>query len=181
MFTDSTYFVNDIQVTGSDIGYITAAAPKYERELLRKCLGYTLAELVLSYSISSEQRIKDIVEGKSYTDTINGEETTMYWEGLANDDKNSPLAYYVYARFMDNDNRHKSGVGMSAPEAENSKMVDSSFQIMAAWNTARELMGYYGQSKTVPSLYNFLMTCEDAETYPESAFNELNFLNPFFI
>jgi hypothetical protein len=181
MFTDSTYYVNDIQVTGSDTTYILAAAPKYERELLRKCLGYTLAELVLSYSASSEQRIKDIVEGKSYTETINGKETTMYWPGLANSDKNSPLAYYVYANFMNNENRHKSGVGMSAPNAENSVMVDPTFQIINTWNEARELMGYYGQPKTVPSLYNYLMTCEDAGTYPELVFNELNLLNPFFI
>lgn len=175
---DSSYFINDIQIAGSDTTYILSAAPKYIKKLLKGCLGYALSELVLNYnSDTSEQRIKDIVEGCVYSEIVNGKSVQMKWLGLLNSDKQTPLAYFVFANYLNDNSAPKVGVGVAVSQAENSTVIDSSLKIMNTWNEARELMGCEGQNKNTPSLYNFLMANEN--TYPELSFIELNLLTPW--
>lgn len=101
----------------------------------------------------------------------------MKWLGLLNSDKQTPLAYFVFANYLNDNSAPKVGVGVAVSQAENSTVIDSSLKIMNTWNEARELMGCEGQNKNTPSLYNFLMANEN--TYPELSFIELNLLTPW--
>ena len=172
---DNTYFINDIKLAVGAYSTLSAYITKYEKEYLTKLLGYELATLVLAYnSETSEQRIKDIVEGKEYTIDYNNRSQKIKWNGLKNTDLISPIANYVYCMYLAFEERNSTMQGQTFPVAENSVRADIIFGFINAYSRMKELSGYAGQSELEPSLYNFLLTEEENDTYPDLIFTEFS-------
>jgi len=170
---DSTYFAFDINVPASDYNNLDAYITKYEKEILMKLLGYELYKLVAAYDAgTSPQRIKDLVEGKEYTLT-SGE--LIKWNGLKNTDKISLIAYYTYYWFVRDNSTSLEGIGNRKLTGENSEAANSGMKISAAWTKLKALYGGFGESKYVPSAYNFLSNYEG--DYPEWEFDSIGSIN----
>ncbi len=171
---DSTYFVLEISLPEGTYNTISEHVDRYERDILIQLLGYDLYKLVAEYdSGTSPQRIKDIVEGKEYTDG----DYTVDWPGLVNAEKNSILAYYVYIQYVKNYSAMFTNIGVTAPAAEGGQVVGPAGLIQRAGYKLRELAGYPLQDALVGSLYNFLAYHES--DYPEWVFNEYRPPNMF--
>jgi len=159
---DKTYFVLDINVPDGTHSQLAAYITRYEKEVLMRLLTPDLYDLVAAYdSGTSEQRIKDLVEGKDYT--VDG--YTVRWNGLINSDKSSLISFYVYYHYVKSLASLLMPVGNVKPSQENSGRADVSQKLQTAWHSFRELAGYPGQPLLRPSLYNFLAEHED--DYPE--------------
>lgn len=178
MLTDSSYYINDIQLSASDYSNLLPHIERYEKEILNQLLGYELAKLVINYDPStSEQRIIDLVEGVEYSIYYNNRTQLIKWNGLLNTDKKSILSYYVYYHYQRNNITLNTPTGEIKPINENSKAVDLSLKINSIWNNLEELVGYEGQYTFMGSLYNFLIEHED--DYPELIFVGLGSVNAF--
>jgi hypothetical protein len=174
---DKTYFKLDVNVPINTYQVLTDMITRHEPEVLRKALGPTLYELVAAYSDTSDQRIKDIVDGKEYTVSYGGYEHTVKWAGLANSEKVSLIAYYVYFYWQRAHSTLTIYTGEIQPMNENSSAASIGMKVSMAWAMLRELYGFRGQSPLSPSLYNFLI--EHESDYPEWAFRDVGFINCF--
>jgi hypothetical protein len=175
---DSTYFTAEINLPTGAYDTVTESIARYERDILIQLLGYDLAKLVIAYNVStSPQRIKDIVEGKEYTEG----DYTVKWNGLVNSDKVSLLAYYVYIEYLRNNAVTFQNVGAVASQAEGGSMVSVTALIQRAGYRLRALAGYAGNDMYAPSLYNFLNNSAYIATYPEWLFQEYKPANAFGI
>ena len=173
---DATYFVRDINLPAGAYNTIVASVARYERDILIQLLGYDLYKLVAAYNSStSPQRIKDIVEGKEYTEGSH----TVKWNGLKNSEKVSLLAYYVYIEYIRDHAVDFQNVGATASTVENGVNVGPGVLIQRASMQLRELAGYSGQDMYAGSLFNFLSHHES--DYPEWLFNEVKPMNIFGI
>ena len=77
---DQTYFKGTIAIPASKYEPIQGIIDMYEPQLIIDLFGYELAKLVKAYNpLTSEQRIKDIVNGKGFT-TRGGD--LQKWNGL---------------------------------------------------------------------------------------------------
>jgi len=172
---DATYFARvDCGIPQGTYNTITETIARYERDFLIQCLGYDLYKLVAAYnSGTSPQRIKDIVEGKEYTEG----DYTVKWNGLTNTDKVSPLAYYCLIQWIRDNAQNLQNVGGVEPMTENGTVISPAQMMQRAAVKMRELVGYPGQDIYAGSLYNFLLTYES--TYPEWIFNECRPINAF--
>jgi len=174
----TSYFVKDISLPTGEFSNLTNDIVKYEPEILKEVLGYELGKLVIAYDASaSSQRIKDIVEGKEYTVSYNGRDQTIKWNGLKNTELISLIAYYVYYWWQRNNITSTSTTGEIKPKNENSIIVGANAKACAAWYRMRELIGFSGQNKLEPSLYNFLTEYED--DYPEWIFKDIGTIDIF--
>lgn len=149
---------------------IQAHIDRYERDILIQLLGYVLAKLTIAYSDASEQRIKDLVEGKEYQ--VNGH--TVKWNGLLNDERVSLLAYYILIQSVTNRAIAFENVGTVSDQ-----VVSPAGFIIDKGLRLRELAGYPRQDPYAPSLYNFLYNHQSI--YPEWVFNEYRAANIFSI
>ena len=173
---DLTYFDGtDRSLPQGTYNSIQAHIDQYEREILIQLLGYDLAKLVLAYSVSSDQRIKDIVDGKEYT----VDAYTVKWNGLLNTDKVSLLADYVYIKYVTNKQVMFQNTGVVVSATENGVVIGAGPLIQSAGYRLRELAGYPGQDGLAASLYNFLMN--NQADYSEWVFNEYTPPNAFDI
>ena len=171
---DKTYFVQEINIPDSDYSGLTATITKYEKEILMKLLGYELYTLVAAYNVStSPQRIKDIVEGKEYE--VNG--YTIKWVGLANADKESLIAYYVFYWYLRNKTTVTSVLGETRAVSENTVNASPAQRLSGAWQRLLEMYGYPGQDSLIPSAYNFLS--EHESDYDEWVFTNIGSVNSF--
>lgn len=169
---DTTYFVRDVFLPVGTYSDLTASIARYERDILLQLLGYDLYKLVAAYANpGSDQRIIDIVEGKEYTLG----QYTVKWNGLANAEKVSLLAYYVYIQYVKDHAIDFQNVGAVAANVENGVNVGPSGLIQRASLNLRELAGYPDQDSYAPSLYNFM--ANNLADYPEWLFNEYRPLN----
>lgn len=176
--TDYTYFVRDINlpVNAGTTADLTASIARYEPDILRRLLGYDLAKLVIAYdSSTSPQRIKDIVEGKEYTEGA----YTVKWNGLKNTEKVSLLAYYVFIQYVKDHAIDFQNVGAAASTAENAVNVGPGVLIQRASASMIELTGFSGNDPYLPSLYNFMAKHES--DYPEWIWTEPEIENHFGI
>lgn len=173
---DSTYFVRDCFLNPGTYNDISASLTRYERDILIQILGYDLAKLVLAYdSSTSPQRIKDIVEGKEYTEGS----YTVKWNGLINSEKVSILSYFTYIEYVKNHSVNFQNTGASASNIENGVNVGPGVLIQRASVKMLELIGYPCQDIYAASLYNFLN--HYSADYPEWLFNEYKPVNMFGI
>lgn len=174
---DLTYFTTpDCNIPQGSYNTIQAHLDRYERDILIHLLGYDLAKLVLAYdSGTSPQRIKDIVEGKEYTEG----DYTVKWNGLLNDEKVSILAYYTFMQYVDNNQVTFNNGGVNVSSVEGGDVIFAGGLIQQAGFRLRELAGYCGNNIYLPSLYNFLM--KHSDDYPEWIFNEFKPANLFDI
>ena len=169
---DNTYFVRDINLPAGVYNTITESIARYERDILIQLLGYDLYKLIAAYdSSTSSQRIKDLVEGKEYTEG----DYTVKWNGLKNTEKVSLLAYYVYIQYIKDHAIDFQNAGATASTSENGVNVGPGVLIQKASYSLAELSGYIGQDMYYPSLYNFMSKHET--DYPEWLFNEYKPLN----
>jgi hypothetical protein len=174
---DYTYFTFDVNLPDNLVTSMTDYITRYEEEILIELLGYDLAQLCLNYTNASEQRIIDLVEGASYTESYNGTTLTVKWNGLKNTDKISLIAYYIYFRWLQNNASRTEIAGELRGLAENATVISSGMKAQQAWRQLKELYGYVGQDIYRPSAYNFLM--HYLSTYPEWRFSELGSVNAF--
>jgi len=167
---DSTYFVKDINLpTGSAYTDIDSYITRYEKEILIKLLGYELWKLVDAYDpTTSDQRIKDLVEGKEWTYN----DTLIKWNGFKNDDKVSLIAYYVYYWYVRNRNVNFQTTGTQKAKNENSVMASPVLSLTQAWTRLENLYQYDPESA-----YFFLN--ENSDDYPEWDFTLLKSVNGF--
>jgi len=163
--TDKTYYVLDINIPDSQYNDLQAVIDRYEKPILVQLLGYELYKEVTAYSVTSEQRIKDIVEGKEYTDSSGN---LTKWEGLTNARKESLIAYYVYYYYLKNHASSLQTTGVMAAKNENAVQVTGAIKAAAAWTRLNEL--YY-------EAYSFLSQHESE--YPEWDFTALGNVNTF--
>lgn len=161
MIIDKTYFIRGINLpTDGYNNAIHSFIEQYEREYLRGIFGLDLAAQIEQYDpVASPQNIIDIVEGKSFV--IDGE--NVRWNGLANQEKESPLAYYVYYHYVRDQFTHTAVVGEVKTKQENSTNANPRRKLVDAWNKYVELtcgepgVGYV-------SLFTFL---EKSGSYPK--------------
>jgi len=166
---DDTYFVFDLSLPAGKYSDIPGWINRLEGDLIRKIVGLSLAVPILDYSESSEQRIKDIVEGVGFE--VDG--IDYYWNGLVNDNKKSLIAYYVYTKYLRNNITFTTGTGERKAKNENSHNANQSIKY---WRAHQRYM------EEVTTLLLFLNA--NADLYPEfvdpgKSIN--NDLNPFDI
>lgn len=170
---DSSYFVRDIFLPAGQYNTITLTIARYEKDILELLLGYELANLCINYTVASDQRIIDLVEGKEYTEG----EYTVKWRGLKNTDKSSLIAYYVYIQYLKDQSMAFMNVGQVASNVENGTNMGIARLIQKASARLREMAGYPGCDLYAGSLYAFLTKFYD--DYPEWIWNEYKFENMF--
>lgn len=138
---------------GGDYGNREEYINHYEPKIINQLFGYELGKDVLAYTASSDQRIKDIVEGKEYT---NSSDKLTKWEGLVNANKESLISYYVYYWWMRKTATTTTNNGEVKVLNENSGNTTPALKVMNAWNNMMQ------QCET---LYEFMTEFED--DYPE--------------
>ena len=171
---DPTYFTNEIQIPNSKYETIQSFIDRYEKQVLIDLFGYALYKLIKDYDpLTSEQRIKDIVEGKDYV--LNGFETR--WIGLINEDKVSLIAYYVFFRWASEKQVISTRAAGVKPALENGENVSYELKAIAAYNMMMQLYGHPLQNRNTPSAYRFMT--ENHSVYPEWQFTPKGLLNIF--
>jgi hypothetical protein len=205
MFIDSTYFVGEINIPNATQAptstALTQAIGQYEKEVLILLLGYKLYSLLVAdctLGVPATQIYKDLVDGKEFTHTFNGEDMTLKWEGLKNTSLQSLLAYYTFFKYVERDvtRLYGTGVSMAATE-EKWQRVSAVNKLCAAWERMRELYGKIPlEYKPVytrpilgtnlpyvfnadPSAYNFLFA--NKTDYPDWYFTPVWNINAFGI
>lgn len=152
-----SYFANDdLDIPQGTYSTLANYITKFETEYIKRVLGYDLYKLIAAYDEStSPQVIKDIVEGKEYDYDTNHK---VNWEGLIRSAApyDSPIAYYVYCKYMMYNHSLLLPVGVAIPEQENASQFNPNYKLAWMWHELRELTGYPGQDVLVPSLYNFM-------------------------
>jgi hypothetical protein len=168
---DSSYFILDWNIPTGTYNALSESITRWERDILLQLLGNDLYKLVAAYTTASPQRIKDIVEGKEYTQG----NYTVKWNGLKNAEKVSLIAYYIYIQVLATKSISFQNVGAVVDGGT----VSASGLIQDRSLKLHKLTGYFGQDVMEPSLYNFL-TANQAD-YPEWYFNEYKLSNSFGI
>jgi hypothetical protein len=126
---DQTYFVYDISLPAGIYSDISGWIDRLEPSIIRNLLGAELGQLVVGYDQStSDQRIKDIVEGA----TFEHDEKTLTWDGLKNNNKKSLLAYRIYVEYLRYNITTTTATGERKAKNENSSSADQSFKIWRA-------------------------------------------------
>lgn len=175
--TDKTYFKDPINLPAGLTDSLTNVILNYENDIIYDLFGYTLGELVIAYDENtSPQRIKDIVEGKTYTVPGNqcgrvnpsGDDITVNWNGLINDEKRSLIAFWCYYKWCRDKETFTTNAGGAKTKLENAENVGFSKKATTAWNSMIKLYGQTTDAAVIPSCYNFLYAHK--EDYPEWVF-----------
>ena len=173
----SSYFVQEISIpTNSDNTNIDNVITRYEPEILKMVLGYELWDLIKG-NPSTPDRLNELINGLEYTESYDGRDQKVKWNGLANTDLKSLIAYYVYFMWQTNHVTTTSNLGEKASLVELTERADPSQKAAHAWYLMRQLVGYNGQHILEPSLYNFLTKYTD--TYPEWVFKDVGIVTMF--
>lgn len=128
---NSSFFIRDINLVNLSepkvlerLNYFIA---KYETELLRKILGLSLYNALLS---ESSQRITDLSYGTGYT-IQNGFE--RYWYGLVHDTNISLIANYVYYYYQQANALQTTGTSTKASKSEAGVSSSPRDKMVSAW------------------------------------------------
>ena len=143
--TDNTYYqrgkkfipnVNNLNTeisgvpnNGVEIDYFIG---KYEREFLLGFLDITLYnELVLALDDlpSADTKWQNLVDGVEY---VKGS-ITYRFDGLRGFEKDSMVAFYVFCKYMENDESYYSTTGVIKSKAKNSNMFSPTRKYLDAW------------------------------------------------
>lgn len=206
-FIDSTYFTGEVNVpqasTEPILTLVNAAITQYEKEILIKLLGYKLYSLLIAdcagaTGLPVTQKYIDLVNGKEFTHTYDGQEYTIKWEGLKNTAKISLISHYVFYNYIERDVTRLYGTGVSmATVKEGWERVSPVNKLCSVWERMRELYGkippeykpvYTGPVLGTnlpytfnidPSAYNFLFAYKT--DYPDWVFTPLWNINAFGI
>lgn len=195
MITSTPYYTGNIEIPNISTDNVPNASrvgkntklkqfiEEYEVDALSKGLGFSLctefkAQLEVAENATTEtvktdadQKWKDLFSGKTYTKDgmyvrYRG---LIYTEGKV---KKSPLAYYVFKHFFENDMTHYGGIGLQIEEAKKSKRADYRPKFVLAHQMFYELMvgtkSNPKESAGYRSMYQFIqdMNDENPDTYP---------------
>ena len=195
MITSAPYFTGNIEIPNISTDNVPNASRvgkntkllnfinEYEADALSKSLGFPLyTEFKSNLEVktgattetvkdSAEQKWKDLFSGKTYE--ING--LTVRYRGIIYTEgtvKKSPLAYYVFKHFFENDMSHYGGIGLQIEDAKKSKRANYAPKFdLARHNFYELIVGTKSNPKDSAgyrSLYQFIedMNALDATTYP---------------
>jgi hypothetical protein len=202
---DTTYFINDIGVPLSSNTTLnsnfTNAITRYENEILKKLLGYTLwKEFTDAVEAATEesplaQKWIDLRDGAEFSFEWEGYTVSEKWNGLVNSDLRSLIAYYVYYMYRRDNESQFTGIGESLSISENSKWVSPLNKLVHVYNSMVDLYGKtpnyaraykcflnvddYVHYNTNPSAYNFLLANKD--DYTSWVFTPIGKVNSFGI
>lgn len=165
MLIDASYFVGELNIPNTDkvdVGEnLSWLIEKYEPVFLEKLMGAFSSVFLdgISDEDAAEQRFKDILYGKGFT---NGSNYKRWW-GLKSKDsppltlyKQSVIASYVYWFCMDKEISLSSGVGEVKANAENATPITPQAKMARAWNELYE---------QVQIFFDFME--ENKASYPE--------------
>ena len=155
---DTTYFIKDISVPTDNANrvnklqmYIDSAQKTY----LLKALGYELYKLFIGeLPVPVSDRFTDILDGADFTNYTT--DLLDHWDGLANDELESFLAYFAYFEYTEGVFISESSNGTTSSLFENSDRVVPISKQVSAYDK-----GVYQYNK----LYDFMKANED--DYPE--------------
>jgi hypothetical protein len=161
MIIDTTYFVGKLNLpqTGNTEGtaIVDGFIQQYEPELLLKALGPGLFqaftdEVYGSGSGDIEQRFLDLLDGVSFSYN----NTPFRWVGFRNTAKRSPIANYVYYKFLEDLVNSVALTGVVESMTDNNRNVSHNYKMVEAWNDQVYLLNH---------LWAFLYT--NKAVYPE--------------
>jgi len=145
MLIDETYFFNRLNLpqTGNSEGLadVLAYIEQYEPEYLNCVLGYSLVkvfnEATEGSGLPDEQRWVDLIDGAEYT----WEGCLYRWSGLApvTGLKISPIAYYVFYKYVDERITDFVLVGNVSSKTDNNRTVSATDRLVYAWNRMIDL------------------------------------------
>lgn len=197
---DIKYFVGKLNIPNTGTGGPIDTQLKYfiqehEIEFLRSALGIALCKAFITAlgvadgdytnvndgvaADSIDQKWKDLLNGKEYTDLSN---RAQKWNGLisisdgSRTTLKSPIANYVYFYFMRENVTPTTSVGVVQGVAENAQVISPKQKLCNAWNSMAEEM---------EQLIRFLRN--NQTVYPEwtsrdgyDALEKFRYINPFF-
>ena len=163
--TDATYFIADIFVPLSNNATLNenflASIARYEDEVLRDLLGYTLWK-ALKVQIDAEAYSapwEAFIEGAEFSFEFNGSTITEKWNGLINDEKKSLTAYYIYYWHRKYNVSTYSGIGENSAKGENSIKASPLSKLVWVNNSMVDLYG------NVPSSVRKYVSFQDSGNY----------------
>ena len=112
------------------------------KDILKKGLGPPLYELYVAGIAAETQKYENIRDGTTYTVTNkDGDTVTVRWNGLLNTDKDSLLAYFIFAQYAADQNSYNTSIGEQSANNQNSTLVFPESKIRQAYNRGVELYG----------------------------------------
>ena len=152
MLINDTYFVGDISIPKQDAPYnadLNLAIKRYEAEYLQMVLGPSLYEYLL-FELDQptlSDRFQKLINGELYyhpDDVTN----LLIWGGLANmDTLKTPIAYYVYAKFVSEGEIKNHSVGTAQLLIENGQRVNPFRNTLRAWDRCIEMTGGHWEQR----------------------------------
>lgn len=136
MIIDQTYFVLEINIAQLSNDIVSEEVDlfinRYEPDFLKRVFGVTLKNLIHDFEsgTNSEERIERLVDG--YTFAYEGK--TYEWKGLRNPDKESPIANFVFVKYIENQMSQQTGIGERKSKGENSDDHLADWRLVLAWN-----------------------------------------------
>ena len=173
---DNTYFVGDIALPNLDevSNSFQATMNKYEEEVLKSLLGYTLyTEFIAALAGSPAQKWIDLRDGAEFTFEFCGQTITKKWNGLINSDLISLISYYTYYKYRYENLSTTTSINDVQGIAENATKVNDTRKMVYAWNRGLSL---YGETPVFDPEWGFNKYSTTYEYYTDepSAFNFLN-------
>jgi hypothetical protein len=141
MITDLTYFINDLHLAQKGqlaVGLkITQYIDQFEPEYLTLMLGSQMYAEFNNGLIAPtpDQKWIDLRDG---ADFVNSHGITVHWPGF-NKKGQSPIAAYVYYKYVRSEARFLVGSGAITPNVENARRVDVIPLQVNAWNSMIDL------------------------------------------
>ena len=146
MIVDTTYFKGMINVqfaeSAAAANTILGQYEWVEKDILKKAFGPPLYELYVAGIAAETQKYENIRDGTTYTVTNkDGDTVTVRWNGLLNTDKDSLLAYFIFAQYAADQNSYNTSIGEQSANNQNSTLVFPESKIRQAYNRGVELYG----------------------------------------
>lgn len=143
MIIDYTYFIGKLRLpqTGNTEGReeIDGLIEIYEPEYLRKALGLDLYEAFTEGIVGSpggyEQRWIDLLDGI----TFDYKGFNRKWNGFDPEDKLTPIANYVYYRYLEDTASDVTLAGTSTGKTDNNARTAPMQKMVNAWNDMVEM------------------------------------------
>ncbi len=137
---------------------LTQFITQYEFEFLEKALGYELAKGLVANIASADPKWKDLREGVEFTDSRS---RLTKWVGFQdNTNKISPIANYVYYKFLEDGITDVASIGTVQPKGENADRVYPQLKLQEAWNRMVDMLRI---------LHDYLR--QNPSTYPEFTYH----------
>lgn len=151
---DESYFHTDISIpeSANQYGSVGDYISKFEKEVLVFLLGY---ELFSALNAESEP-YKELINGGVYEISYNGKIVKLKWPGLKNAEKISLISHYIYCEYLRKSASSLQQVGNFSGNSELSSVATILPKIYSAYSEFEEMYGYPGQSRLIPSAYNYL-------------------------